>query len=30
MIHVKDHKTRDLFNPFAHLGPKRLALLEKS
>lgn len=30
MIHIKDHKTRDMFNPFAHLGPKRLALLEKS
>ncbi len=30
MIHVKDHKTRDMFSPFAHLGPKRLALLEKS
>ena len=30
MIHVKDHKQRDMFNPFAHLGPKRLALLEAS
>jgi hypothetical protein len=30
VIHTKDHKTRDMFNPFAHLGPKRLALLEKS
>lgn len=30
MIHVKDHKTRDMFNPFEHLGPKRLALLESS
>jgi len=30
MIHVKDHKQRDMFNPFAHLGPKRLALLESS
>lgn len=30
MIHIKDHKTRDMFNPFAHLGPKRVALLEKS
>jgi IS5 family transposase len=30
MIHVKDHKQYDMFNPFAHLGPKRLALLESS
>lgn len=30
MINVKDHKQRDMFNPFAHLGPKRLALLESS
>jgi hypothetical protein len=30
MIHIKDHKQRDMFNPFAHLGPKRLALLESS
>jgi hypothetical protein len=30
MIHVKDHKQRDIFNPFAHLGTKRLALLESS
>lgn len=30
MIHVKDHKQRNMFNPFAHLGPKRLALLEAS
>ena len=30
MIHVKDHKQRDMFNPFAHLGVKRLALLETS
>ena len=30
MIHVKDHKTRDMFNPFEYLGPKRLALLESS
>jgi hypothetical protein len=30
MIHVKDHKQRDMFNPFAHLGEKRLALLESS
>jgi len=30
MIYVKDHKQRDMFNPFAHLGAKRLALLEAS
>jgi hypothetical protein len=30
MIHVKDHKQRDMFNPFSHLGTKRLALLESS
>jgi IS5 family transposase len=30
MIHVKDHKQYDMFNPFAFLGPKRLALLETS
>lgn len=30
MIYVKDHKQRDIFNPFAHLGVKRLALLESS
>jgi len=30
MINVKDHKTYDMFNPFEHLGPKRLALLESS
>lgn len=30
MVHIKDHKTRDMFNPFEHLGPKRLALLESS
>ncbi len=30
MINVKDHKQRDMFNPFAHLGLKRLALLESS
>jgi len=30
MIHVKDHKQYDIFNPFEHLGPKRLALLESS
>ncbi len=30
MIYVKDHKQVDMFNPFEHLGPKRLALLESS
>jgi len=30
MIHVKDHKQYDMFHPFAHLGPKRLALLQSS
>ena len=30
MIHIKDHKQRDMFNPFASLGQKRLALLESS
>ena len=30
MIHVKDHKQLGIFNPFAHLGAKRLALLESS
>lgn len=30
MIHVKDHKQYNMFNPFVHLGPKRLALLESS
>jgi hypothetical protein len=30
VIHVKDHKQFDMFNPFEHLGPKRLALLGSS
>lgn len=30
MIHVKDHKQYNIFNPFDYLGPKRLALLESS
>jgi hypothetical protein len=30
MIHTKDHKQLDMFNPFAHLGPKRLTVLESS
>jgi hypothetical protein len=30
MIYVKDHKQVDMFHPFEHLGPKRLALLKSS
>ena len=30
MIHVKDHKTLDLFEPFPFLGPKRRHLIEGS
>lgn len=30
MIYAKDHKQRDMFPPFEHLGPKRLALLQSS
>ena len=30
MIHTKDHKTLNMFEPFAHLGPKRLQLMENS
>jgi len=30
MIYIKDYKQYDMFNPFEHLGPKRLALLESS
>lgn len=30
MIYVKDHKQYDMFDPFEHLGPKRLALLKSS
>ena len=30
MIHIKDHKQYDMFNPFEYLGPKRLALLQSS
>lgn len=30
MIFTKDHKTLNLFEPFAHLGPKRLKLMEQS
>ena len=30
MFHVKDHKTRNLFDSYSHIGPKRRSLLEKS
>jgi hypothetical protein len=30
MIHIKDHKTLDMFDSFAFLGPKRKKLIEKS
>lgn len=30
MIKVKDHQTAWIFDPWSHLGPKRLNLLEKS
>jgi IS5 family transposase len=30
MIHIKDHKQLDMFNSFARLGAKRVALLESS
>ena len=30
MINVKNHKQGDLFDPWAHLGPKRRKLLDKS
>ncbi len=30
MIYVKNHKQGDLFDPWAHLGPKRRKLLDKS
>ncbi|MDQ6967065.1 MAG: transposase [Mariprofundaceae bacterium] len=30
MIYVKDHKTGDMFDPFSHLGPKRLKMLTDS
>ena len=30
MIHIKDHKQLDMFNPFSRLGTKRVALLESS
>ena len=30
MIHIKDHKTLNIFDPFAFLGPKRKKLMETS
>jgi Transposase DDE domain/Transposase domain (DUF772) len=30
MIHIKDHKTRDMFDPIPCLGPKRKHLIETS
>jgi len=30
MIYAKDHKTGNMFDPFSHLGPKRLKLLTDS
>jgi hypothetical protein len=30
MIHIKDHKQKDLFDPWAFLGPKRRQLLDQS
>jgi len=30
MIRTKDHKTRNMFDPLDHLGPKRRKLLEQS
>lgn len=30
MIYTKDHKTLNMFEPFAHLGPKRLKLMKQS
>jgi len=30
MIYAKDHKTCDMFDPFSHLGPKRLKMLTDS
>lgn len=30
MIHTKDHKTLNMFEPFANLGSKRLKLMEQS
>ena len=30
MIHIKDHKTLNIFDPFAFLGPKRKRLMDTS
>ena len=30
MIHIKDHKTPDMFDPFPYLGPKRKQRIESS
>ena len=30
MIHIKDHKTRDMFDPFPFMGPKRKQRIEAS
>ena len=30
MIHIKEHKQKDLFDPWAFLGPKRRELLDQS
>jgi len=30
MIHIKDHKTRNIFDPLPYLGPKRRKLMESS
>jgi len=30
MIHIKDHKTHDMFDPFPFLGPKRKQRIEES
>jgi len=30
MIHIKDHRQKDLFDPWAFLGPKRRELLDQS
>ena len=30
MFHVKNHKQRNIFDPWVHLGPKRRKLLDSS
>ena len=30
MIHIKNHKQRDLFDPWSFLSPKRRQLLDES